>query len=130
MSNLNESSEDYLKAIYFISKKKKGGWCSNREISKYLDVKPSSVTGMLHKLKENGLIIWSPRKSLRLTEKGKNVAQETIDCYNILKNFFSTVLKIEDHSLIEELSCGIEHHITPEILESLQGVIFGNSSAE
>jgi DtxR family Mn-dependent transcriptional regulator len=130
MSNLNESYEDYLKAIYFISKKNKGGWCSNREISNYLNVKPSSVTGMLHKLKENGLIAWTPRKSLRLTEKGKNIAQDKIDCYNVLKNFFSNVLKIEDRSLVEEVSCGIEHHITPEILESLQGVLLGNSSAE
>lgn len=130
MNNLNESSEDYLKAIYFISKKNKGGWCSNHEISEYLNVKPSSVTGMLYKLKENGLIAWNPRKSLRLTEKGKNIAQNRVACYNVLKNFFSNVLKIEDLSLIEELSCGIEHHITPEILESLQGVILGNSSVE
>ncbi len=127
MNNLNESSEDYLKAIYFISKKNKGGWCSNREISKFLKVKPSSVTGMLYKLKENGLIVWNPRKSLRLTEKGKNIAQDKVDCYNVLKDFFSTVLKIKDLSLIDELSCGIEHHITPEIVESLQGVILNNS---
>jgi len=128
MNNLNESSEDYLKAIYFISKKNKGGWCSNREISEHLHVKPSSVTGMMYKLKEHGLITWNPRKALRLTEKGKNMAQDRVDCYNVLKNFFSNVLKIEDLSLIEELSCGIEHHITPEILKSFQGVILNNSS--
>ena len=76
MNNLNESYEDYLKAIYLISKKNKGGWCSNREISEHLHVKPSSVTGMMYKLKEHGLITWNPRKALRLTEKGKNMAQE------------------------------------------------------
>jgi DtxR family Mn-dependent transcriptional regulator len=130
MSNLNESSEDYLKAIYYISKKNKGGWCSNHEISKFLNVKPSSVTGMLYKLKENGLIIWNPRKALRLTDKGKAIAQDKVDCYNVLKSFFSNVLKIKDTSLVEQVSCGIEHHITPEILESLQGVILGKSSAE
>jgi len=130
MSNLNESSEDYLKAIYYISKRNKGGWCSNREISKFLKVKPSSVTGMLYKLKENGFIDWNPRKSLRLTEKGKIIAQDKVDCYNVLKDFLSNVLKIKDLSLVEEVSCGIEHHITREILESLQGVILGKSSTE
>ena len=85
---------------------------------------------MLYKLKDLGLIIWNPRKSLRLTEKGKIIAQNRVACYNILKNFFSNILKIEDPSLIEEISCGIEHHITPEILKSLQGVILGKSSVE
>ncbi|MFX0072258.1 MAG: metal-dependent transcriptional regulator [Candidatus Hermodarchaeota archaeon] len=123
MSDIQESYENYLKAIYLISKKNRGGWCSNSEISEYLAIKPASVTNMLYKLKENGLIKWSPRKSIRLTLKGKEIAEDTLTNYEILKKFFKNVLKIQDSSLVEELSCGIEHHITPKISEAIENLI-------
>ena len=50
---MNETYEDYLKAIYIISKSNKGGWVSNSEIASFLNVKPSSVTDMLYKLNQN-----------------------------------------------------------------------------
>jgi len=54
MKKIHESYEDYLKAIFLISKRNKGGWVSNSEISHFLDIKPPSVTSMLYKLKKNG----------------------------------------------------------------------------
>ncbi|MFX0187536.1 MAG: metal-dependent transcriptional regulator [Candidatus Hodarchaeota archaeon] len=123
MKDLNESYEDYLKAIYIISRRNKGGWVSNLEISECLNVKPPSVSDMLHKLKEKGLVNWEPRKSIRLTDKGKEIAIKMIQNYNILYKFFKQILKIKDNSLLEDLCCGIEHHMTPEISESLQGLL-------
>lgn len=120
---IHESHEDYLKAIYLISKKNRGGWCSNSEISDYLEIKPASVTNMLYKLKEQGLIHWSPRKSIRLSPKGKEIALDMLSNYRILKRFFTHVLKIKDDSLIEELCCGIEHHLTPKISEAIENLI-------
>ena len=73
MLQINETYEDYLKAIYTISKTHRGGWVSNSEISNFLKVRPSSVSSMLYKLKENNYIYWYPRKSVRLTEKGKEI---------------------------------------------------------
>ena len=115
MSEIHESYEDYLKAIYLISKGKKGGWTSNSDISNFLKVKPSSVTNMLYNLKENELITWNPRKSLRLTKKGKKIALSIIKNYNSLHNFFIHVLKLQNENIVHKLSCEIEHHINPEI---------------
>jgi DtxR family Mn-dependent transcriptional regulator len=123
VEEFTESYEDYLKAIFQISKKKKGGWCSNSEISEYLNVKPASVTGMLYKLRDNGLIRWEPRKSLRLTKKGKDVALNTLNKYNTLKDFFEHVLNLRDRTLTEKLCCGMEHHITTKVSESLRDLI-------
>lgn len=122
MDEITDSLEDYLKAIYFISKKNKGGWVSNSEISDFLGVKPSSVSSILHKLKQKDFINWKPRKSLRLTLKGKIVAQNVIDKYNHLKYFFTHVLKLKDALLLEKLCCGIEHHITPEVSKALENL--------
>jgi len=120
---LQESYEDYLKAIYKISKKHRGGWVSNSQISKYLEVKPSSVTNMLYNLREFELIYWKPRGSVRLTSKGKKVAQNTLKSYQILYNFFNHFLNLKNEALIKQAACKIEHHIPEEILNALEDLI-------
>ena len=126
MMKVNESYEDYLKAIYLISKSNKGGWVSNSEISSFLNVKPPSVTNMLYNLKAKKLITWKPRKSLRLTKEGKKIAQNIIKSYQNLCDFFSNVLKLENSELIKKLSCEIEHHLTPEVSNALEDLILEN----
>lgn len=123
MTEIQERYEDYLKAIYLISKGRKGGWASNSEISNFLNVKPPSVTNMLYKLKEYGLISWTPRRSLRLTPKGKNIALKVIRNYNCLFEFFAHVLKLDNKNLIHKLSCEIEHHVNSELSNALENLI-------
>ena len=119
----NENYEDYLKAIYLISKHNKGGWASNSEISDLLGINPSSVSGMLHQLKKNDFISWKPRSSIRLTQKGKIIAKQIIRNYQKLEDFFKYILKIKDKQLIDKLCCGIEHHITSEIIKALDDLL-------
>lgn len=123
MTKIHESYEDYLKAIYLISKEDKGGWVTNSKISNYLKVKPSSVTNMLYKLKENGLIDWKPRKSIRLTKKGKGVALNIVKNYKCLFDFFVYVLKLKNKSLVQKSCCKIEHYMTPEVSNALEDLI-------
>ena len=70
ISEIPESHQRYLDEILSISRKKKGGWVTNKEIAENLKVEPASVSGMLEKLRKKRLINWEPRKSIRLTEKG------------------------------------------------------------
>ena len=122
MSQIKDTHENYLKAIYMISRKNRGGWVSNSEISNILKVKPASVSSMLYKLKENSYIHWHPRKSVRLTAKGKNIALTTINKYNQLKHFFEDVLGVDNTFELDELCCKIEHTITPEISDALENL--------
>ena len=124
MLQIKDTHEDYLKAIYMVSKKNRGGWVSNSEISSFLKVKPASVSSMLYKLKENNLINWYPRKSVRLTTKGKKIALSTINKYNQLKHFFEVVLGVDNIFGLHELCCKIEHSITPEISDALENLSF------
>jgi DtxR family Mn-dependent transcriptional regulator len=123
MTEFHESYQDYLKAIYIISKGKKGGWTTNSEISNFLNVKPSSVTNMLYHLKEDKLISWNPRKSLRLTQKGKEIALSVHKNYRCLFEFFIRVLKLKNKKLVHKLSCKIEHHMIPELSNALESLI-------
>jgi len=115
-----ESYQRYLDEIYSISRKKKGGWVSNKELAKNLNVKPASVSGMLDKLKEKDYIRWEPRRSIRLTEKGKRIAMQLNKTHSLLLDFFEKVLKIQDLDLTEKLACEIEHHITRDVQDSLK----------
>ena len=123
MSLINETYEDYLKAIYLVSKKNKGGWVSNSEISDFLKVKPASVSNMLFKLQTNDLINWRPRKSVRLSTKGKEIAIGTINKYNLWKRFFINVLGVNESLVLDVLCCKIEHVVTPEISDALENFI-------
>lgn len=120
ISDIPESYQRYLDEIHSISRSKKGGWVSNKEIAEKLQVEPASVSGMLEKLKKKGLIKWEPRKAIRLTEKGKKIAKQLDETHTLLHQFFSKVLKIEDQDAIENLSCDIEHHITQNVKKSLE----------
>ncbi|MFX1379094.1 MAG: metal-dependent transcriptional regulator [Promethearchaeota archaeon] len=120
ISEIPESYQRYLDEIYVISRSKKGGWVSNSEIAESLGVEPASVTGMLEKLKNKGLINWEPRKAIRLTEEGKKIARQLNEIHALLYQFFSKVLRIEDEKTIEKLSCEIEHHITRDVKKSLE----------
>ncbi len=116
-----ESYQRYLDEIYNITyKKKKGGWVSNKEIAEALQVNPASVSGMLEKLKKQGLISWEQRKAIRLTKQGKEVAEHLAQVHSLLNEFFEKVLKLGDYKLIDNLSCQIEHHITKEVKISLE----------
>ncbi|MHA1669374.1 MAG: metal-dependent transcriptional regulator [Promethearchaeota archaeon] len=120
ISEIPESYQRYLDVIYEISKNKRGGWVSNKEIAENLNIEPASVSGMLEKLRKSGLIKWEPRRAIRLTEKGKIYAKQLNEIHDLLRIFFGTVLKIEDKEVLEEITCQIEHHITFEVKKSLQ----------
>jgi DtxR family Mn-dependent transcriptional regulator len=119
ISEIPESYQRYLDVIYEISKTKRGGWVSNKEIAENLNVEPASVSGMLDKLKKRKLIIWEPRRAIRLTEKGKNYALELSEIHSLLRKFFEKVLNIQNPELVEKITCEIEHHITLKVKNSL-----------
>jgi DtxR family Mn-dependent transcriptional regulator len=120
LSEIPESYQRYVDEIYSIAVKKRGGWVSNKEIAEKLKVEPASVSGMLEKLKAEGLIKWEPRKAIRLTKKGKEIGRRLEEIHRLLNLFFEKVLKLKDKHTIDKLSCEIEHHISPKVSNRLK----------
>ncbi len=120
LSDIPESYQRYIDEIYSIAATKRGGWVSNKEIAEKLDVEPASVSGMLEKLKSEGLIKWEPRKAIRLTKRGKEIGKKLEEIHHLLNIFFEKVLKLEDQETINRLSCEIEHHISPKVKTQLK----------
>ncbi|WP_232221882.1 metal-dependent transcriptional regulator [Methanococcoides burtonii] len=70
-----ERTEDYLKAIDTIIEKK--GYSLVKDIARFLDVSPSSVTGMFKKLTKEGFINCEKYGGVTLAPDGRKLAKST-----------------------------------------------------
>ena len=66
---LTRSVEDYLKAIYRLSPR--GRPAATSEIAHRLELSPASVSGMVKRLSEQGLLVHVPYKGVQLTPEGR-----------------------------------------------------------
>ncbi len=111
-----KSTQDYLKAIYGLSKN--GDLISTTQISQKLDVAPASVTEMLKKLSEEDYVKYSPYHGSSLTEKGLQEAKRITRKHRLLETFLSEVLHIRKDKVHTE-ACKMEHALSDEAEESL-----------
>ncbi|MDY0267192.1 MAG: metal-dependent transcriptional regulator [Methanimicrococcus sp.] len=108
-----ERKEDYLKTIDKIVCEK--GYAQVKDISRELDVGPSSVTGMLKKLTEDGHINYEKYGGVTLTQKGKEIANTTKKKYTTIKDFLIALGVSEN--VAEDDACKMEHVIAPDTYE-------------
>jgi DtxR family Mn-dependent transcriptional regulator len=97
--------EDYTKAIYRLEER--NGSASTNDLAALLDVKPGSVSGMLRKLSNLGLVEHERYRGVRLTDKGRRVALEVIRHHRLLELFL-----VENLGMTED-----EVHAQAEVLE-------------
>ena len=111
-----KSTQDYLKAVYGISRN--GDLVSTTQISKKLNVAPASVTEMLKKLSHDGYVKYSPYHGSTLTERGLREAQKITRKHRLLEKFLSDVLHIGKDK-VHTQACQMEHTLSDEAEESL-----------
>ncbi len=87
MGTLSHSVEDYLKAVYALSRG--GEAAATSAIAGALDVQPASVTGMVKRLSESGLMEHIPYHGVRLTEEGRREALRILRRHRILETYLS-----------------------------------------
>lgn len=113
---LTASQEDYLEAIYHISAEKMAARA--KDISVYLDVRASSVTGALRTLGKLGLVNYAPYDLITLTAEGKVVAEEIVRRHKALERFLVNVLGVEGKEA-DEAACRMEHAVPKDIVDRL-----------
>jgi len=111
---LTASQEDYLEAIYQISVKKMAARA--KDISKFLGVKASSVTGALKNLSSLGLVNYAPYDLITLTKEGEKVAQDIVYRHDALQRFLVNVLGVEEKEA-DEAACKMEHSVPKNIVD-------------
>jgi DtxR family Mn-dependent transcriptional regulator len=106
--------EDYAKAIYSLT-----GWgeetASTNDLAERLGVKAGSVSAMIKKLDEAGLVERVPYHGVRLTADGTRVAMAVLRRHRLLELFLAEVLDVPwdrvhaeaevlEHALSEDLT--------------------------
>lgn len=91
MTKLSHQMEDYLKTIYLLHEKSRGGVNTNA-IAAALSVTAASVTGMVKKLAELKLVRHAPYQSVELTKTGEKIALEVVRHHRLLEVFLTEAL--------------------------------------
>ena len=105
------SVEEYLEAIYSFNEK--GQLAKNSELAKRLKVAPPSVTQMVQKLAEEGLVEYEPYRGALLTGKGTALAQKVVRKHRLLERFLHDFLGIGLDKVHDE-ACRMEHGLSDE----------------
>lgn len=112
--------EDYLKAIYQLSEE--GGAVSTSAIAERLGIAAGSVTGMLKRLSDAGLVEHTLYHGARLTENGAANAVRTIRRHRILELFLVDVLGYTWDRVHDEAE-HLEHAVTDELIDRMAAVL-------
>jgi DtxR family Mn-dependent transcriptional regulator len=103
------SIEEYLEALYTLTQDDKTA--STSEISRRLNISPSSVTEMFRKLADGGYINYSPYQGVTLTEKGFMIAEKMTRRHRLAERFLHDILNI-DNTIVHQEACELEHALS------------------
>jgi DtxR family transcriptional regulator, Mn-dependent transcriptional regulator len=120
VSEVSANIEEYLEWIYRLSKE--NDEVTTTELARKLKVSPASVTGMLKRLGERGLIDYQPYKEIVLTPEGRAVAARTIRRHGLIERLLTDIVGIPWHKA-DEIAGRIEHVITDEVEERLMQLL-------
>jgi DtxR family Mn-dependent transcriptional regulator len=119
--------EDYAKAIYMLETRDSEPVSTNA-LAERLEVTPGSVSAMLRKLDELGLVSHQPYRGTRLTSAGRRVALEVIRHHRLLELFLSEVLGMPWDRVHKEAEV-LEHVLSTE-LEEVIAAKLGNPTRD
>jgi DtxR family transcriptional regulator, Mn-dependent transcriptional regulator len=108
--------EDYLKAIYDLERG--GDAAATSEIAHRLDIAPASVTGMIRRLADQGLLEYEPYRGVRLTEMGQRAALRTIRRHRVIETFLARVLGYPWDEVHEEAE-HLEHAASDTLIDRM-----------
>jgi DtxR family Mn-dependent transcriptional regulator len=110
---ISESMEDYLKAIFEVLDRDERAATST--IAGRMGIAPSSVTAMLKRLDEMGLVSYEPYRGATLTDAGRKHALEVVRHHRLIELYLSKALGVpwdQVHAEAEKLE-----HVISEDLE-------------
>lgn len=112
--------EDYLKAIYELERGT--GTATTTDIAHRLAIAPPSVTGMVRRLADHGLLEYEPYRGVRLTEAGTRVALRTLRRHRVIETYLARVLDYPWDEVHEEAE-RLEHAASDVLVNRMAAVL-------
>jgi DtxR family Mn-dependent transcriptional regulator len=122
-----EAVEDYAKAIHALSRREHGA-VGTSAIAERLGVSPGTVTTMLKRMDEMGLVEHEPYRGTTLTAAGEKVALEVIRHHRLLEAYLSEALGMPWDRVHDEAEV-LEHYIS-EDLEDRMAAALGDPAVD
>ena len=116
MSEITTTMEQYLETIYELQEK--WGAASVTDIAQIRKVKSPSVTYVLQKLKELGLVNYKKYRSVTLTPKGRKIAKKLEKTHETLR-WFLVMIGVKEE-MADDDACELEHVVRPETAEKIR----------
>ncbi len=112
--------EDYLKAIYELAR---GGVAvATTALAAQLDVAPPSVTGMVRRLADQGLLTHEPYHGVRLTPQGRLVALRTLRRHRVIEAYLVEALGYSWDEVHDEAE-RLEHAASDDMIDRMAAAI-------
>jgi DtxR family Mn-dependent transcriptional regulator len=118
---LSDAMEDSLKAIYVLQSEE-GPPVATSTIADYLGKTPPTVTSMMEKLAERGLIEREKYSGVELTEEGRTVALEVVRHHRLVEAYLAEHLDFDWADVHAEADT-LEHHISEELEDRMADVL-------
>ena len=113
---LTRSVEDYLKAIYRLSGDDRPA--STSEIAQHLALAPASVSGMVKRLSEQGLLEHERYRGVQLTPDGKRVALRMLRRHRLIESYLVANLGYSWDTVHDEAE-RLEHAVSDDLVERM-----------
>lgn len=107
--------EDYLKAVYSLAPRS-GGAVSTNGLAERLGLSTGSVSAMIKRLHETGLVNHAPYRGVELTEEGRRVALRVVRRHRLIELFLAQSLDMPWEDLHREAEI-LEHAVSDELIE-------------
>jgi DtxR family Mn-dependent transcriptional regulator len=117
---LTRSVEDYLKAVYHVSLE--GQPATTSAIAQYLDLAPPSVSGMIRRLSEQGLLEHVPYRGVELTAAGRRAALRVVRRHRIIEAYLVARLGYTWDTVHDEAE-RLEHAVTDVLIERMAAAL-------
>ena len=112
--------EDYLKVIFELEAA--GGVAGTNEIAAALNIAPASVSGMIRRLAEHGLIAHERYRGARLTRSGRRAALRTIRRHRVIESYLTVALGYQWNHVHDEAE-RLEHAASDELIDRMAAAI-------
>jgi len=119
--------EDYTKAIFSLESRGEEPVSTNA-LAQRLGITPGSVSAMLRKLDELGVISHVPYRGVRLTADGRRLALEVIRHHRLLERFLADALDMPWDRVHDEAE--ILEHVLSDDLEALIAAKLGHPTVD
>lgn len=110
-----EATEDYLEAIDSLIDEK--GYAASVDIAERMNVSKPTVTSIVKKLDREGFLIHERYRGMKLTQKGKKLAEEMQNRHRLITSFL--VLFGVEEKVARQDAERIEHGLHPDTLTKL-----------